>query len=63
MRKFLLILSVLAVIALAVLNLAYDDRIPPDDVYPMANQNNLPVYCSTGRKQTQYIGGIKNDYV
>ena len=39
MRKFLLILSVLAVIALAVLNLAYDDRIPPDAVYSMANQH------------------------
>lgn len=39
MRKFLMILSVLAVIALAVLNLAYDDRIPPDDVYPIANRN------------------------
>lgn len=34
-----MILTMLAVIALAVLNLAYDDRIPPDDVYPMANRN------------------------
>ena len=39
MRKFLMILSVLAVIALAVLNLVYDDRIPPDVVCPMANQH------------------------
>lgn len=39
MRKVLLILSVLAVVALAVLNLFYDDRIPPDEVYTMANRN------------------------
>ena len=39
MRRFLLILSVVAVIALAVLDLVYDDRIPPDVVCPMANRH------------------------
>ena len=38
LKKILLILSVLAVIALAVLNLAYHDGPEPDAVYPMANQ-------------------------
>ena len=38
MRRFLLILSVVAAVALAVVDLAYDDRIPPDAVYPIANQ-------------------------
>lgn len=38
MQRIVMWLSILAVIALVVLNLAYDDRIPADEVYPMANQ-------------------------
>ena len=38
MQKIVMVLSILAVIALAVVNLTYDDRIPPDEVFPMANQ-------------------------
>ena len=38
MQKMIMIISILAVIALAVLNMAYDDRIQPDGVYPIANQ-------------------------
>ena len=38
MQKVIMIISILAVIALAVLNIAYDDRIQPDSVYPIANQ-------------------------
>lgn len=36
--KKLTILAVLAVVALAVLNLVYDDTLEPDAVYPFANQ-------------------------
>ena len=39
MRKAVLVISVLAVIALAVLNIVYDDGIKPDVVYQMANQH------------------------
>ena len=39
MRRILLILSVLAVIALAVLNLTWDFGPKPDAVYQMANQH------------------------
>lgn len=39
MRKFLLILSVLAVIALAVLNLTYPFGPEPDIICPMANRH------------------------
>ena len=39
MKKFALVVSILAVIALAVLNLTYDDTLKPDEVYPMANQH------------------------
>ena len=38
MKKALLILSILAVVAMAVLNLTYDDRLKPDEVYPFTNQ-------------------------
>ena len=38
MKNAALILSVLAVIALAVLNLTYQDGLTPDEVYPIANQ-------------------------
>lgn len=37
MKKAVLILSVLAVIAMAVLNLTYQDGPEPDVVYPIAN--------------------------
>ena len=39
MQKVIMWLAILAVIALAVLNLVYDDSTPPDVVYPMANQH------------------------
>lgn len=35
----MVIFPVLAVIALAVLNLTYNDRIEPDEVFPMCNQH------------------------
>lgn len=38
MRKFLLAVSVLAVVALTVLNLTFDFSLKPDEVYPMTNQ-------------------------
>ena len=37
MKRAVLILSVLAVIAMAVLNLTYQDSPEPDVVYPIAN--------------------------
>ena len=37
MRKLIMWISIIAVIALAVLNLTYKDRIEPDAVYPMTN--------------------------
>lgn len=39
MQKVIMLLAILAVMILAVLNLVYDDRIPPDVVCPMANQH------------------------
>jgi hypothetical protein len=33
-----MILSILAAVGMAVLNLTYNDRIKPDEVFPMANQ-------------------------
>ena len=33
-----MILSILAAVAMAVLNLTYDDSMKPDEVFPMANQ-------------------------
>lgn len=39
MKKFLTILPVLVAVALAILNLTYDDRIKPDEVYEMCNQH------------------------
>ena len=39
MKRVLLILSVLAAVAMGVLNLVYDDSIKPDSVHPMANQH------------------------
>ena len=39
MKKILLIVSILAVIALAVLNLTYHFGPEPDVVIPMANRN------------------------
>lgn len=38
MQKVIMWLAILAVLVLAVLNLVYDYRIPPDVVCPMANQ-------------------------
>lgn len=38
MKKVVMILSILAVAALAVLNLTYDDSMKPDAVYPFTNQ-------------------------
>lgn len=38
MRKFIMWLSIVAVIALAVLNMTYQFGPEPDVVYPMANQ-------------------------
>ena len=38
MKKALLILSILAVVAMAVLNLTFDDGLKPDEVYPFTNQ-------------------------
>ena len=37
-KRFLMILSIIAVVALSVLNLTYDDSMKPDEVFPMANQ-------------------------
>ena len=39
MKRLVMIASVLAVIALAVLNLTYQFGPEPDAVYPMANQH------------------------
>ena len=38
MQKAAMWLAILAAIAMAILNLAYDDSLPPDETYPMANQ-------------------------
>lgn len=46
MKKFMMILSVLAVIALAVLNLVYPFGPEPDAVYPMANRNITWYYAN-----------------
>ena len=37
--KKLMWLAILAVIAMVVLNLTYDDRIKPDEVYEFSNRN------------------------
>lgn len=37
-KRFLMILSILAVVGMAVLNLTYDDTMKPDEVYPFTNQ-------------------------
>ena len=39
MKKLLMVVSVLALVAMVILNLTYDDSIKPDAVYPMANQH------------------------
>ena len=39
MQKVIMWLSIIAVIALAVLNLTYRDGIEPDSVHPFANQH------------------------
>ena len=39
MRKVLMVISVLAAVAMVILNLAYDDGIKPDAVYQMTNQH------------------------
>ena len=39
MRKVLMVISIIAVITLAVLNMAYSFGPEPDAVYPMANRN------------------------
>lgn len=44
MKKVIMWLSILAVVALAVLNLTYQDSIEPDVVCPMANQNITWLY-------------------
>ena len=54
MRKALLVVSILAVIALSVLNLTYQDGIEPDEVFPMANQHitwntKMPLAGTSGR--------------
>lgn len=38
MKKVLLAVSIVALVAVAVLNLTYDDAPKPDAVYQMANQ-------------------------
>ena len=38
MKRFVMWLSILAAVAMGILNFAYDDRITPDVVYSMANQ-------------------------
>ena len=38
MKRFLMVLSILAAVAMAVLNLTYDDSMKPDEVYPFTNQ-------------------------
>ena len=38
MKKLVLILSILAAVGMAVLNLTYDDGIKPDSVHPFTNQ-------------------------
>mgnify|MGYP003291095921 CR=1 FL=1 len=45
MKKVLLIVSVLAAVAMAVLDLSYDDGIRPDEVYQMANQHIVWEYA------------------
>jgi hypothetical protein len=39
MQKVIMWLAILAVTVLSVLNLVYDDRIPPDVVCPMVNRH------------------------
>ena len=39
MSKVLLVVSIIAVLALAILNMAYNPWPEPDAVYPMANHN------------------------
>lgn len=39
MRKLAMILSILAVVALSILNLTYSNEPKPDMVFPMANQH------------------------
>ena len=39
MRKIVLAVSIIAVIAMAVLNLTYSNELKPDVVYPIANQH------------------------
>lgn len=46
MQKVIMWVAILAVMVLAVLNLVYDDRIPPDVVCPMANRNITWYYAS-----------------
>jgi hypothetical protein len=46
MQKVIMWLAILAVMVLAVLNLVYDDRIPPDVVCPMANRNITWYYAN-----------------
>lgn len=45
MQKVAMWLTIVVVIALAVLNLTYDFGPKPDAVYPMANQN-IEWYCA-----------------
>ena len=39
MQKKLMVIAILALVALAVLNLAYDSGIKPDAEFPMANRH------------------------
>ena len=38
-QRFALVASILFLIAMAVLDFTYDDRVKPDGEYPIANQN------------------------
>lgn len=39
MKRVILILSVLAAVAMGIIDFTYDDSIKPDTVHPMANQH------------------------
>lgn len=38
-QKVLLVVSLIAVITMAIIDLTYDDRMKPDAEFPMANQH------------------------
>ena len=54
MKNLIMVVAILAVIALAVLNLTYQDGIEPDEVFTMANQRitwntKMPLAGTSGR--------------